>query len=458
MIADDDPKLSAERLTLESSSLSEGENEDVQNTWRDSDDKTEIVDVNSKELTNSTEQCIAKNADTKINDFTKLIAENRLHLQNAFDNNTANHGDIFVSNSTQKSSGKISWDDNVLSDSSHSKSIKVDQQSPPIDISKIQTDPTNNVPQVSSIESNCILLKSIFGLDLDLKKQNIYNNNVSSDAIKTSKKIDTMSRINIKRKNKNVGNSLFTELHLIQSIHIHQGAIWAMKFSHCGMYLCTVGEDKQVIVWSIGPDFFVNEYRQRLDSFVSSHSQAPSRTHSRNNSIISRSSDGQNINNYNNMSIINDKLGSINMIPDNLSENTNNNNPSELSSFMISKEKDSEIPQSQSTSIDIDEFKDDQNSNSSMRQQSTESFSQNFPEKPTSSSSLPSQCKPSDFDFIQKTPYRIFTGIYSTTIYIPLLYIHIYIPLYTYINNINIFIVCLISIRIFHFFFFLIFI
>lgn len=40
---------------------------------------------------------------------------------------------------------------------------------------------------------------------------------------------------------------------LVQTLKFHQGAIWAMKFSPCGNYLCTAGQDLNVVIWSIGP-------------------------------------------------------------------------------------------------------------------------------------------------------------------------------------------------------------
>lgn len=39
---------------------------------------------------------------------------------------------------------------------------------------------------------------------------------------------------------------------LVQTIKFHQGAIWAMKFSPCGAYLCTAGQDLHVVIWSVG--------------------------------------------------------------------------------------------------------------------------------------------------------------------------------------------------------------
>ena len=39
---------------------------------------------------------------------------------------------------------------------------------------------------------------------------------------------------------------------LVQTVKFHQGAIWTMKFSPCGAYLCTGGQDMNVIVWCIG--------------------------------------------------------------------------------------------------------------------------------------------------------------------------------------------------------------
>jgi WD40 repeat protein len=40
---------------------------------------------------------------------------------------------------------------------------------------------------------------------------------------------------------------------LVQTMKFHQGAIWAMKFSPCGAYLCTAGQDMHVVIWCVGP-------------------------------------------------------------------------------------------------------------------------------------------------------------------------------------------------------------
>jgi WD40 repeat protein len=40
---------------------------------------------------------------------------------------------------------------------------------------------------------------------------------------------------------------------LVQTIKFHHGAIWAMKFSPCGAYLCTAGQDLNIVIWSVGP-------------------------------------------------------------------------------------------------------------------------------------------------------------------------------------------------------------
>lgn len=39
---------------------------------------------------------------------------------------------------------------------------------------------------------------------------------------------------------------------LVQTIKFHQGAIWSMKFSPCGGFLCTAGQDMNVVVWCVG--------------------------------------------------------------------------------------------------------------------------------------------------------------------------------------------------------------
>lgn len=39
---------------------------------------------------------------------------------------------------------------------------------------------------------------------------------------------------------------------LVQTVKFHQGAIWSMKFSPCGGFLCTAGQDMNVVIWCIG--------------------------------------------------------------------------------------------------------------------------------------------------------------------------------------------------------------
>ena len=43
------------------------------------------------------------------------------------------------------------------------------------------------------------------------------------------------------------------KLRMVQVNSFHSGAIWTMKFSHAGNYLCTAGQDTQVVVWSFSP-------------------------------------------------------------------------------------------------------------------------------------------------------------------------------------------------------------
>lgn len=40
------------------------------------------------------------------------------------------------------------------------------------------------------------------------------------------------------------------KIRMVQVNSFHSGAIWTMKFSHAGNYLCTAGHDTNVVVWS----------------------------------------------------------------------------------------------------------------------------------------------------------------------------------------------------------------
>ena len=44
----------------------------------------------------------------------------------------------------------------------------------------------------------------------------------------------------------------FSDVRLVQKVDAHEGAIWTMKFSNCGKYLATSGQDLVVKVWRVG--------------------------------------------------------------------------------------------------------------------------------------------------------------------------------------------------------------
>lgn len=292
----------------------------------------------------------------------------------------------------------------------HIPSVDVMEQTPPI---------------FNATESNNILLKTVFGLDSKKGIGSEKNVNASEFAPNTGVR---SNRIKVKRKNISSSNSLLSDLHLLQGVHVHKGAIWAMKFSHCGMYLCTGGEDGLVIVWSIGPLHLVNQYRQRIDSFSSTSSQVNTgrASFSSNNPGTFVNKNGSyNENRSRKSSYGGDDLAAEGLnekISSSLLESTNakpsevpssacgsNKLPLELSDFLQYKDVES-IPSCAESKSTDDNFLI-----SGGNVGVTEHKPADIKEVPPLSSigankQIQYQFKYTDFDFIQKTPFRIFTG------------------------------------------------
>jgi WD40 repeat protein len=49
-----------------------------------------------------------------------------------------------------------------------------------------------------------------------------------------------------------IENPLLNKLKVLQSFHFHKSPIWAMKFSFDGLFLCSAGRDKRVVIWQVG--------------------------------------------------------------------------------------------------------------------------------------------------------------------------------------------------------------
>ena len=49
------------------------------------------------------------------------------------------------------------------------------------------------------------------------------------------------------------GENFFPMLLISSKKHAHEGPIWIMKFSPCGKYLASAGEDGKILVWEVLP-------------------------------------------------------------------------------------------------------------------------------------------------------------------------------------------------------------
>lgn len=56
--------------------------------------------------------------------------------------------------------------------------------------------------------------------------------------------------VGVKATNKH--HSEFSDLFLTQSIRVHEGTIWTLKFSPDGSYLASGGQDGKIVIWSVG--------------------------------------------------------------------------------------------------------------------------------------------------------------------------------------------------------------
>jgi len=82
--------------------------------------------------------------------------------------------------------------------------------------------------------------------------------NVSSD--------DDNSELKYKVSSSNKGQHQFNKLKLVQDINVHVGAVWSMKFSHCGKLLATAGQNNIIWVWVLKDyyHYFSNYIQQNV--------------------------------------------------------------------------------------------------------------------------------------------------------------------------------------------------
>lgn len=90
--------------------------------------------------------------------------------------------------------------------------------------------------------------------------------NVSSDE-DSAGDLGSSSSIKIKASSSNKGPHHFSHPKQVQDIAVHVGAVWCMKFSHCGRLLATSGQDNVIWVWVL-KDFYnyFNDMRIKYDS------------------------------------------------------------------------------------------------------------------------------------------------------------------------------------------------
>lgn len=79
--------------------------------------------------------------------------------------------------------------------------------------------------------------------------------------------LGSSSSIKIKTSSSNKGPYHFSHPKQVQDIAVHVGAVWCMKFSHCGRLLATSGQDNVIWVWVL-KDFYnyFNDMRIKYDS------------------------------------------------------------------------------------------------------------------------------------------------------------------------------------------------
>lgn len=75
------------------------------------------------------------------------------------------------------------------------------------------------------------------------------------------------SSVKFKASSSNKGPYQFSKLKLVQDINVHVGAVWSMKFSHCGRLLATAGQNNIIWVWVLKEYYqFFNDLRSRYEN------------------------------------------------------------------------------------------------------------------------------------------------------------------------------------------------
>ena len=155
------------------------------------------------------------------------------------------------------------------------KQIKLDHDNMLVELFNISVSSNNteDLSQNSSMNSNIL-----FNL-LTSTKQN--KTKLKSNYIKT------LSNNN----SSNSSNNLLHKLRCIQNITYHKGAIYTMKFSHCGRYLCTGGNDHKVVIWCINhTNHTINQASNLIKEPTSSNTDNKSTNNGSNNNNRKRES------------------------------------------------------------------------------------------------------------------------------------------------------------------------
>lgn len=89
----------------------------------------------------------------------------------------------------------------------------------------------------------------------DLNKDQI--NDVFHELFSSSGALESNEKVRSKSTLPNKSNKFKDKTRLIQTVPFHSGAVWTMKFSPSGSYLCTAGQDTNVVIWCVGNPKFV---------------------------------------------------------------------------------------------------------------------------------------------------------------------------------------------------------
>lgn len=97
------------------------------------------------------------------------------------------------------------------------------------------------------------------------------NSSIIDDDLDVDTNLTIGSLVKVKGCNKSNSSLEFTGLRITQTIRVHDGPIWTMKFSPDGSYLASGGQDGRIIIWSVG-----NAHTDTNENSSSQHKRAAS--------------------------------------------------------------------------------------------------------------------------------------------------------------------------------------